>query len=128
MSYNISTENGDKMSNDRYSDEQLRDGFGMRGGGAGLFAPQELGYRCPVGHANLTWSEFNEHIWCYKCEKDYHYAEDCFLIEDECNPTSMPEQPRILKGMDNWDETGNVCVDVPMEIIRFINWKCDGDE
>jgi hypothetical protein len=106
------------MSNDRYTDDELKEKFGMRGGGTALFGPQELGYRCPNGHADLTWSEFNEHIWCYKCEKDYHYADDCVLIKDEFNPKGLPKQSRIIEGIDNWNESGDYCNDIPPELLK----------
>jgi hypothetical protein len=86
--------------------------------GMGLFEPQELGYRCPEGHAHITWSEFNEHIWCYECEKDFHYAKQCVLVEDECNPKNLPEQPRIIKGVKNWTEDGNGWNDIPKEKLE----------
>ena len=34
--------------------------------------PQEHDISCPVCESrNLAWSEFENCIWCYKCEKDY---------------------------------------------------------
>ena len=58
--------------NDFYSDEQLEAFFGKRSPGIALFEPLELGWNCPTGETHdLTWSEFNDHIWCYDCQKDY---------------------------------------------------------
>lgn len=106
------------MANDRYSDVELRENYGMRDEGNPIDFPQELGYRCPKGHANLTWSEFKDHIWCYECEKDFHYALDCVLVEDKYNPKHLPKQPRIIKGVKNWSKCGNYCVDIPKEKLR----------
>ena len=106
------------MSNDAYSDEELKKKYGMRCGGTALFAPQELGYRCRLGHSDLTWSEFAEHVWCYECEKDYHYADDCILIKDEFNPTGLPKQPIVIKGIKNWTEDGDGFNDIPLEMIN----------
>lgn len=106
------------MSNDRYSDKELSEKYGPRGSGVALFAPQELGYRCRLGHSDLNWSEFAEHIWCYECKKDYHYADDCVLVEDEFNPEGLPKQPIVIKGIENWAEDGNNFNDVPMEMIN----------
>lgn len=60
------------MSNDFYSDYELASIFGRRPIGTGLFEPIELGWVCPEDHTHeTTWSEFNKHIWCYQCKKDY---------------------------------------------------------
>lgn len=67
------------MSNAKYTDAQLKKKYGYRfpnnnAHGCVIFdEPCELGYSCPKGHNydNITWSEFNEHIWCYTCEMDY---------------------------------------------------------
>lgn len=83
-----------------------------------LFAPQEYGYRCPAGHANIYWSEWEEHIWCYKCEKDYHYANDCVLVKDKYNPKKLPMQPKIIKGVKNWKKDGNGWNDIPRKLIQ----------
>lgn len=112
------------MANDRMSDDELKETYGLRNEGKSaniLFEPQEMGYRCPKGHGSgegITWSEFKEHIWCYRCEKDYHYAKDCVLVEDGFNPKDMPEQPRIIKGLKNWSEDGNDTPDIPPELLE----------
>jgi hypothetical protein len=56
--------------------EILNKTMGRRPGpGTPLFEPHELGYACPVcGAANevdITWSEFNNMIWCGKCKEDW---------------------------------------------------------
>lgn len=34
--------------------------------------PDELGYACPHNSKHLiNWSEYEAHIWCYDCQKDY---------------------------------------------------------
>lgn len=33
--------------------------------------PLSFGMRCPRGRHKIEWSEFERHIWCYRCEKDY---------------------------------------------------------
>lgn len=105
--------------NDRYSDKELKHIYGKRPKGTPLFAPQELGYRCPLGHANITWSEFNEHIWCYVCEKDFHYADDCVLIECQFNPKNLPQQPRIITGVINiFPNNGGSFNDIPPELLK----------
>lgn len=45
--------------------------YGARCKGDPVFEPFEFGYQCPAcGATNITWSEFNEHIWCYCCNLD----------------------------------------------------------
>lgn len=108
--------------NDKYSDEELKKKYGLRNLGKAaipLFEPQELGYRCPEGHANITWSEFNEHIWCYVCKKDFHYADDCVLIECKFNPKYLPQQPRIITGVINvFPNNGGSFNDIPPELLK----------
>ena len=103
--------------NHRYNDEELKEKYGIRDmGGIALDAPQELGYRCPKGHADLFWSEFIDHIWCYQCKMDYHYAQDCVLTEDHCL-SELPQQPRIIKGAKTWFEDGNGLPNIPEEML-----------
>lgn len=34
--------------------------------------PEELGYACPYNPKHsITWSEYQAHIWCYDCKRDY---------------------------------------------------------
>lgn len=106
------------MSNNKFSDEELEVKFGRRSKGTPILEPQELGYRCPLGHANLAFSEFNEHIWCYVCKKDYFYA-DCVLIKDRFNPKNLPQQPRIIEGISNFAKDGNTFNDIPKEKLKL---------
>lgn len=103
--------------NDRYSDKELKKKYGLRLEGTPLFFPQELGYRCPEGHSDLAFSEFQEHIWCYKCQKDFHYV-DCILIKDIDNPKDLPKQPRIITGISNWTKDGNGFNDIPKNLLK----------
>lgn len=93
----------------RMADQELAQVYGRREAGMiPVFAPGEFGYHCPEGHTDdhLTWSEFKEHIWCFACRKDYHYAEDCYLVRpwwmssnqwDEFLKT-LPQKPEIRSG------------------------------
>lgn len=81
------------MASPRYSDQELERRYSRRPAvGIPLFEPYEFGYHCPCGHTHLTWSEFQDHLWCYTCEKDYHYAEDCYLVRPERMPDTAWEQ------------------------------------
>jgi len=104
--------------NDRFTDEQLKEKYGLRPHGNPLFEPQEHGYRCPKGHSNITWSEFKDHIWCYECEIDYHYAIDCVLIKDKYNPKDLPQQPKIIEGIKNFTDDGWEFNDIPKELLE----------
>lgn len=58
--------------NNFYTDKQLETLFGQRGEGTALFEPVELGWLCPEDENHLvTWSAWNQHIWCLDCELDY---------------------------------------------------------
>ena len=103
------------MSSPRLNDKELETEFGRRNlpkGSITLDQPFELGYRCPKGHKNITWSEFNDHIWCYQCEKDYHYALDCKLkricwMSDkqwEDFLGRLPMKPKIVKGIQHFPD------------------------
>ena len=106
--------------NDRYTDEQLAKKYGRRKtGGIPLFEPQELGYRCSKGHSYITWSEFKDHIWCYECNQDYHYAQDCVLIKCRFNPENLPMQPRMIKSISNMDKTGNLFTIIPKKLLEI---------
>jgi len=94
------------------TDEQIAEKYGRRElqkGSVILDEPGELGYRCPRKHSFdcLTWSEFNDHLWCYVCQKDYHYANDCELIRPCWESkkqfsefvSRLPKKPRIIGGI-----------------------------
>ena len=85
-------------------------------GGTPLFEPQELGYRCKKGHSYITWSEFKEHLWCYVCNKDYHYADECVLIADKHNPKNLPKQPKMIH-ICNMTPDGNHFHNIPKELL-----------
>lgn len=108
--------------NNRYTDKQLKKKYGFRlkkrEAVQPLDNPAELGYRCPKGHSNIDWSEFKEHIWCYQCKMDYHYADDCVLIKYKHNPKDLPKQPRIITGIANWSKDGNHFNDVPAKLLK----------
>ena len=101
------------MSSPKLTDKQLEKVYGRRQTGVtALDDPQELGYICPKGHGGdyLTWSEFKDHIWCCKCQVDYHYATDCQLkrmwwMSDEqwrVFVAVLPMKPKILEGTQHF--------------------------
>jgi len=103
---------GEAMSSLTLTDEQLAQKYGRRNlppGAIIVDEPSELGYRCPKGHTggDLVFSEFNDHLWCLICQKDYHYADDCHLIrpcwqtKEQFNEfvSGLPMKPKIIKGL-----------------------------
>jgi len=105
------------MASPTMTDEQIAEKYGRRNlpqGAVAFDQPQELGYVCPSGHTGdyLTWSEFNEHIWCYKCKKDYHYAIDCrlrhmcWMSDEQWNDflNSLPMKPTVLEGIQHFSD------------------------
>ena len=102
------------MSSPTLTDEQLEKEYGRRPEGQAVDYPQELGYICPKGHGGdyLTWSEFKEHIWCWECGKDYHYAADCQLKRICWMSDAMwkdfleklPMKPKILEGIQHFPD------------------------
>ena len=99
------------MSSPTMTDEQIAEKYGRREVKAGLIIlnePSEEGYLCPQGHkmGEITWSEFNEHIWCYVCQLDYP-SKDC-PMQRPCWETPkqfrsfisrLPFKPRIVSGV-----------------------------
>ncbi len=107
--------------NSRYTDKQLTEKFGKRPTqGISIDEPQELGYRCPKGHSRITWSEFEEHIWCAICAKDFHYANDCVMIACKFNPKNLPKQPKMIYHMYNMTPDGNYFHDIPKELLKKV--------
>ena len=110
------------MSSPTLTDGQLTKEYGRRDlpeGAVPFDQPQELGYICPKGHGGdyLTWSEFKEHIWCYKCQRDYHYAADCQLrrlcwMNDRQWRDflkRLPMKPKILDGIKHFPDCKPNC-------------------
>ena len=101
------------MASPTLTDKQLAEQFGRRPQGIPLFEPYEYGYRCPKGHrgGNITWSEFREHIWCYKCKLDYP-SKDCPIQRPSwMKPKEfkefvdgLPFKAKILRGVDRYIE------------------------
>lgn len=101
------------MASPTLTDEQLNSQYGRRAEGQPLFEPYELGYRCPQDHkgALITWSEFNEHIWCYQCQLDYP-SKDCPMQrpgwmkpeEFKAEIANLPFKPKVLPGVDHYIE------------------------
>jgi len=96
------------------TDQELAEKYGRRRTSAvSLFEPCEWGYRCPARHRAefITWSEFNEHIWCKKCGLDYP-SSDCpmqrpsWMDPDEFKQfvERLPFKPQILPGVDHYLE------------------------
>jgi len=90
--------------NDFYSDKQLKKLFGMRPSGIAIFEPMELGWVCPIKPEHeIGWSEFNKHIWCYQCKKDYF----TLLCPKQMNPFTtkrilQKEIEQMAKEISKW--------------------------
>lgn len=78
------------MSVEKYStNKRAGELLGYRTNGISIDAPCELGYHCPVCKyeletngsfdERLTWSEYNDFLWCSVCDKDYP---SCLCIPD----------------------------------------------
>jgi hypothetical protein len=100
------------MASPTLTDKELELKYGRRSSGTPIDFPHELGYICPKGHTGdyLDWSEFNDHIWCYQCKLDYHYAHDCHLkrmcwMSDKLWNNfinGLPIKPQILEGIQHF--------------------------
>jgi hypothetical protein len=56
---------------------------------------------CPHNNShNITWSEFEDHIWCYDCEQDIEYKPGYAIF-----PTQLAELLGIT--FDKFDMTTN---------------------
>jgi len=97
------------MASPIMTDEQLAEKYGRRKEGVSLFEPCEYGYGCPKGHrgTQICWSEFNEHIWCYKCEIDYPSSEcpikqPSWMTKEQFREfvDKLPFKSKVLRGID----------------------------
>jgi hypothetical protein len=72
--------------------------------GIAIFDPMELGWVCPIDKSHrIDWSEFNCHVWCYECRKDYF----TLLCPKQMNPFTTPkilkeETGKLQSEMDKW--------------------------
>jgi ribosomal protein S27E len=75
-------------------------------------SPVELELVCPkCQKTNITWSEFEEHIWCYDCKDDIKY--------EKGGAGPIPIQTAVLMGIDYRKynlKTGKI---VPGEINKY---------
>ncbi len=102
------------MSSPTLTDRQIAKKYGRRTPGAvSLFEPYEWGYGCPRGHRGelITWSEFNEHIWCHRCQLDYPSADCPMQRPGWMDPkefqefvSRLPFTPKVLSGVDRYLE------------------------
>ncbi len=98
------------MASPTLSDIELAKQFGRRSQGQPLFEPCEWGYRCPNGHRgqHTTWSEFNKHIWCHKCNLEFP-SETCpmqrpsWMTPQQFKEmvSKLPFKPKVLRGVDH---------------------------
>lgn len=66
-------------------DDTIEKKYGKKArGGIALFEASEMGYGCPKSHRGdtIVWSEFNDCIWCHKCQYDYP-SEECPIIKPD---------------------------------------------
>jgi len=93
------------MANDFYNDKELKELFGLRPSGQPLFEPEELGWACPQDKKHrITWSEFEKHIWCTACDKDYF----TLLCPKAMNPLTTKkilesEKAKMQPLIDRWN-------------------------
>ena len=73
---------------------------GKRGRGTPVFFPHELGYECPICGNNsdsLEWSEYNNFLWCKKCDIDIPSCLCVKYYEPKLSNKPMKTKERIEK-------------------------------
>ncbi len=104
------------MASPTMTDEQIAAKYGRRETKPGMVIlnePSEEGYQCPFGHkmGDITWSEFNDHIWCFKCQLDIP-SEHC-PMQRPCWETPkqfkdfvarLPFTPAIMPGVMHYPD------------------------
>ncbi len=101
------------MASPTLTNKELATQYGKRGKGRPIDEPQELGYGCPKGHRldHITWSEFNGHIWCYKCQIDYPSKDcpiqrPCFMSDEQWNGfiQRLPFKATVIDGVQHFPD------------------------
>jgi len=105
------------MASPTLNDTELEKEYGRRNlpvGSVIFDQPGDLGYQCPFGHTGdwLSFSEFKDHIWCYKCKMDYHYAADCqlrrmcWMSDNQWRDfiARLPMKPQVIEGIQHFPD------------------------